>query len=150
LKGFAIKKSAIHNVGVFTNKDIAKGARFIEYVGEKITMKEAGLRVDPSGAIYIFELNARYCIDGNVSYNTARHINHSCDPNSKTDVIGGKIWIIALRDIKAGEEITYNYGYDFSDEYETHPCRCGSKKCVGFILHKDLWPRLREVLETYN
>ncbi len=153
-----LKKSPIHNVGVYTNKDIAKGARFIEYVGEKITMKEAARRVDASqeihnsnqasGAVYIFELNSRYSIDGNVPYNTARHINHSCDPNAKTDVIQGKIWIIALRDIKAGEEITYNYGYDFSDDYKTHPCRCGSDKCVGFILHKNLWPQLREALET--
>ena len=153
-----LKKSSIHNVGVYTNEDIAKGTRFIEYVGEKITMKEAGRRVDASqeihnsnqtnGAVYIFELSARYSIDGNVPYNTARHINHSCDPNAKTDVIRGKIWIIALRDIKAGEEITYNYGYDFSDEYKTHPCRCGTDKCVGFILHKDLWPQLREALET--
>ena len=153
-----LKKSSIHNVGLFTNVGIAKGTRFIEYVGEKITMKEAGRRVDASqeihnsnqtnGAVYIFELNSRYSIDGNVPYNTARYINHSCDPNAKTDVIRGKIWIIAIRDIKAGEEITYNYGYDFSDEYKTHPCACGTDKCVGFILHKDLWPQLREALEN--
>src|SRR5947209_20612740 len=100
-----LKKSSIHNVGVYTNEDIAKGTRFIEYVGEKITMKEAGRRVDASqeihnsnqtsGAVYIFELNARYSIDGNVPYNTARHINNSCDPNAKTDVIRGISWIIA-------------------------------------------------------
>jgi uncharacterized protein len=154
---FTLKKSPIHSTGVFAAQDIAEGTRIIEYVGEKITMKEAGRRFDASqeihnsdqssGAVYIFELNQRYSIDGNVPYNTARHINHSCDPNAKTDVIRGKIWIIAIRDIKAGEEITYNYGYDFSDDYKTQPCRCGSERCVGFILHEDLWPQLREAIE---
>jgi uncharacterized protein len=150
------KRSAIHSVGLFAKTDIAKGARIIEYVGEKITMKEAGRRVDASedlnrrdrsrGAVYIFELNSRYSIDGNVPYNTARHINHSCDPNAKTDVIRGKIWIIAVRDIKKGEEIAYNYGYEFSDRYQEHPCRCGAQRCVGFILKEEFWPELQRAL----
>ncbi len=151
-----VHKSPIHSKGIFAKSDIAKGARIIEYVGEKITNKEAGRRFDASqavhnsdesnGAVYVFELNKQYSIDGNVSYNTARHINHSCDPNAKTDVIRGKIWIIAIRDIYAGEEITYNYGYDFSDDYKTQPCRCGSDKCAGFILHRKLWPLLKDAL----
>jgi uncharacterized protein len=153
LKKLFIKKpSAIHSTGIFAKSDIAKGTRIIEYVGEKITNTEAGRRVDASqdknrhdrshGAVYIFELNQRYAIDGNVPYNLARHINHSCDPNAKTDVIRGKIWIIAVRDIQKGEEITYNYAYDFSDDYKDHPCRCGTARCVGYILKEDLWPLL--------
>ena len=151
-----VRKSPIHSKGIFAKSNIAKGTRIIEYVGEKITNEEAGRRFDVSqavhdsdeanGAVYVFELNKQYSIDGNVSYNTARHINHSCDPNAKTDVIRSKIWIIAIRGIKAGEEITYNYGYDLSDDYKTQPCRCGSDKCVGFILHRKLWPLLRKVL----
>ena len=152
------KRSPIHSTGIFAKTAIAAGTRIIEYVGEKITNTEAGRRVDASedlnrkdrsnGAVYIFELNQRYAIDGNVPYNTARHINHSCDPNAKTDVIRGKIWIIALRDIKKGEEITYNYGYEFSDRYKEHPCRCGAARCIGFILKEEFWPELRKALGT--
>lgn len=151
-----VKKSPIHSKGVFAKSNIAKGTRIIEYVGEKITNEEADRRFDASqaahnsneanGAVYVFEINKKYSIDGNVPYNAARHINHSCDPNAKTDVIRGKIWIIATRNIKAGEEITYNYGYDFSEDYKTQPCRCGSPKCVGYILHRKLWPLLRKAI----
>jgi SET domain-containing protein len=149
---FTKKRSKIHSTGIFAKCNIAKGTRIIEYVGEKITNREAGRRVDASqdlnrkdgahGAVYIFELNYRYSVDGNVPYNLARHINHSCDPNAKTDVIRGKIWIIAVRDIKKGEEIAYNYGYDFSEDYRDHPCRCGTARCVGYILKENLWPLL--------
>ena len=121
---------------------------------EKISKKESGRRVDASiasnrenrsnGAVYIFELNKRHDIDGNMPYNIARHINHSCDPNSEAEIIRGKIWIIALRDIAKGEEITYNYGYDFED-YEQHPCHCRTSRCVGFIMAEEHWPRLQEV-----
>jgi SET domain-containing protein len=148
-----VRKSSIHNKGVFAKTNIAKDARIIEYVGEKITAAESGRRVKKSmednkknhtnGAVYIFELNKKYDIDGNVAYNTARHINHSCDPNSETEIISGKIWIIALRDISKGEEITYNYGYDFED-YEDHPCHCKTKRCVGYILMEEHWPKLKK------
>lgn len=152
-----LKRSSIHNVGLYAAEDIAKGTRIIEYTGEKITAKEAGRRVDASlenhranqtnGAVYIFELNKRYSIDGNVPYNMARHINHSCDPNAETDIIRGKVWIIATKDIKTGEEIVYNYGYDFKEDYKDHPCRCGSARCVGYIIHEDSWPQLRKALK---
>jgi SET domain-containing protein len=151
------KRSAIHSTGIFAKTDIAKGTRIIEYVGEKITAKEASRRADAflddhrkdrsSGAVYIFEINRRYSVDGNVPYNTARHINHSCDPNAETDVIKGRVWIIAIRDIKKGEEIAYNYGYDFIEDYEDHPCRCGAANCAGFIMHYDAWPKLRRALK---
>lgn len=153
---FVLKRSSIHSFGVFASRDIAEGTRIIEYTGEKITAKEAKRRVDAAyalhrsdpakGAVYIFDLNQRYSIDGDVPSNTARHINHSCDPNAHTDIIRGKIWIIAVRDIKAGEEITYNYGYDFDENFKDHPCRCGTARCVGFILNDDFWPNLRKAL----
>jgi uncharacterized protein len=155
---FILKRSSIHSQGVFAACDIAKGTRIIEYVGERITRAEGQRRTlaeyerhlnNPSlGAVYVYEVTKRHSIDGNVPYNTARHVNHSCDPNADSDVIRGKIWIIAIKDIKAGEEITYNYGYDFiEEEYTEHPCRCGTKRCVGFILHKDVWPQLRKALK---
>ncbi len=148
-----VRKSKIHGTGVFASTDIPAVTRVIEYVGEKITKAEADRRYDiawkksqygtnENGVVYIFTLNKRYDIDGEVWWNTAKYINHSCDPNCDTDIIGGHIWIIAMRDIKKGEEISYNYGYDF-ESYEDHPCRCGSPRCIGYILAEEYWPRLR-------
>ena len=150
-----VKNSSIHNKGVFAKKDIPKGTRIIEYVGEKITKAESDRRADKvleaskkdttKGAVYIFELNKRYDIDGNVSWNTAGLINHSCDPNCEAEGARGHIWITAIRDIKKGEELSYNYGYDIED-FGDHPCKCGSKKCVGYILAEDQWPKLKRIL----
>lgn len=149
-----VRNSKIHGCGVFAKKDIAKGTRLIEYVGEKISKKEAEHRGDKRvdlhkknimlGAVYIFELNQRYDIDGNVPYNTARYINHSCEPNAETEIIRGKIWIIALKDIVKGEEIFYNYGYGI-DSYEDHRCLCKTNRCVGYILSEDHWPKLKKL-----
>jgi SET domain-containing protein len=150
-----IRPSRIHSNGVFARQDIAAGTRVIEYVGEKLTKAQAVKRADiplqrhaqnkARGAVYLFELNKRCDIDGDVPYNTARNINHSCDPNCETDIIRGRVWIIARRDIKNGEEITYNYGYGF-EEYEDHQCRCGSQRCMGYILAEDHWPKLKRRL----
>lgn len=152
-----LRDSSIHNKGVFATKDIPKGTRIIEYVGEKITKSEAERRADkqfqraerdPSnGAVYLFTLNKRYDIDGNVHYNTARFINHSCDPNCESDVIRGKIWIISTRDIKSGEELTYDYGYDL-DDWQDHPCRCGKPNCIGYIVAQEHWPKLKRILKN--
>lgn len=148
-----VQGSPIHGQGVYAKIDIPKGTRIIQYVGERITKKEAGRRVDASidrhkkdgtqGAVYIFELNKRHDIDGEVPYNTARLINHSCDPNCEVEIIRGRIWVISLRDIKKDEELFYNYGYDFED-YQQHPCRCGTTRCVGYIIAEEHWPRLPE------
>lgn len=150
-----LKKSSIHGVGVIANKNIKKGTRVIEYVGERITKKESDRRADipltenknnpELGAVYIFTLNSRYDIDGHVKYNTARYINHSCNPNCESDIIKGKIWIIAIKDIQKGDELSYNYGYDY-DSYEDHPCRCGCYNCMGFILGEDYWPKFKRKL----
>lgn len=149
------RRSSIHGFGIYARRDIPKGTRIIEYVGERITKKEAERRADEDlfvarsdsekGAVYIFVLNKRYDIDGNVSYNTAKYINHSCDPNCETEIIRGKIWIIALKDIRLGEELSYNYGYDL-DDYQEHPCRCRTHRCVGYIASEELWPRLRKMI----
>jgi len=150
-----IRKSGIHNNGAFATKDIQKGTEVIEYVGEKISKKESEKRADEvlekskkdkdHGAVYIFELNKKFDIDGNVPWNHAKNINHSCNPNCEAENEDGKrIWIVALRDIKKGEEITYNYGYDI-DNYEDHPCKCGSENCVGYIVDKDEWSKLKKL-----
>src|SRR5215469_14779663 len=103
------KNSAIHGQGCFAGHAISAGARVIEYVGEKIDKKES-LRRCQGGNEYIFALDETYDLDGFVEQNIARFINHSCAPNCEAIPDGGKIWIIALRDLAAGEELTFNYG----------------------------------------
>ncbi len=153
------KRSGIHGWGIFAKTDIPQGVRIIEYVGEKITKAESDRRGPclvayarqhhEQGAVYIFELNKRYDIDGHVDYNTAKYINHACDPNCEVDVIRGRVWIIALRKINKGEELFYNYGYDL-DTYEDHPCLCGHARCAGYIAAEEHWPKLRRLLKRKN
>ncbi len=140
-----VKKSGIHNRGVFAKTDIPKDTPIIQYVGDKLTYKEADKRADArqDSHIYLFTLNSRYIIDGDVSYNPAKYINHSCDPNCYVDIIKNEIWIYALRDIKKGEELGYDYGFQRPDWHE-HPCRCGAKNCFGFIVDSTHWASIRK------
>jgi uncharacterized protein len=72
------------------------------------------------------------------------YINHSCDPNCQTEQFGRLIWIVAIRDIAAGEELTYNYGCEMDDE-PPEPCHCGAKHCCGYILGPQYWDRLKQL-----
>ena len=150
-----VKRSSIHNRGIFAKHDIPYDAPIIEYVGEKITKAESRRRGDAlmekskktgCAAVYVFTLNKRYDIDGGKGRNPARYINHSCDPNCEAYIIRGRIWIYSLREIKAGEELTYNYGFD-ADTWDDHPCRCGSKRCIGYIVEEKQWPKLLRILQ---
>lgn len=136
-----VKSSAIHGRGLFVRADIPAGARVIEYVGEKITKQESLSRCIANNE-YIFALNDTCDLDGNVSWNPARFANHSCAPNCVAELDDERIWIVAIRDLQAGEEITFNYGYDL-DEYRDHPCRCGAPGCVGYIVAEEFHPQLR-------
>jgi uncharacterized protein len=156
-KPYIVRRSGIHGRGVFARHDIAKGAKIIEYVGEKLTKAESEKRAEKrieqakkrgGGAVYIFVLNSRWDIDGNVSWNPARLINHSCEPNCQAYEMRGHIWIYAKRDIKAGEELSYNYGFDL-ELWEDHPCCCGSEKCAGHIVDRKHWGRLRKLKQKH-
>lgn len=151
---FEIKRSPIHNLGVFATLQIKKGTHIIEYIGEKITKTESERRNDAwskiakeknLGAVYIFELNKRYDLDGNVEYNTAKHINHSCDPNCEAVNSRGHIWIVAIKNIQVGEELSFNYGYNI-EHFMDHPCNCGVKYCVGYIVREDQRKKLKRLL----
>ncbi|MBI3623480.1 SET domain-containing protein-lysine N-methyltransferase [Candidatus Pacearchaeota archaeon] len=137
-----IRYSKIHGNGGFAKKDIKKGTKLIEYIGKKITKEEAE-RVSDKDGVFLFELSKKWDIDGNVPENTARFINHSCDPNCDFEIKNKQIWIRAMKDIKKGEELSYNYGFDL-DGYKRYPCRCGAKACVGFILDKDHWSKVKK------
>jgi uncharacterized protein len=130
------KPSSIHGLGGFARTDLSRGTLVIEYVGQVITKQESIDRCR-LGNEYIFRLDDESDLDGNVPWNAARFLNHSCTPNCEAELIDGRIWIVALRDIKDGEEITFDYGYDLED-YRKHPCRCGSPECVGYILAAEL------------
>jgi len=149
-----VRGSVIHGQGVYCIEPIEKEQYFIEYVGNRVSKEESEKRAlkqfeehEKSGAaaVYIFNLTKKWDLDGNVEWNPARLINHSCDPNSEAIQDGKRIFIQALRDIEVDEEITFDYGFDV-DCYEDHPCRCGSSECIGYIVgrdyHDDLADRL--------
>ncbi|MEO5958453.1 MAG: SET domain-containing protein-lysine N-methyltransferase [Opitutaceae bacterium] len=146
-------RSAIHGRGVYARTTIPDGARVIEYTGERITKAEAARRETQRLArqrrggddcVYIFNLNRRHDLDGRMRRNVARLINHSCAPNCRAEVIRGRVWIVARREIPAGEELTFDYGFSFT-EWRRHPCRCGAKRCPGFIVGAGQRWRLRRI-----
>ena len=149
-----VRGSEIHGRGVYATREISAEERIIEYVGELIDKEESGARggaqaerAEATGdaAVYIFNLTKKWDIDGNVPWNTARLINHSCEPNCEAWQTGKRIYIHALRDIEAGEELTFDYGFDV-DCYEDHPCLCGRDGCVGYIVSRSQWEELDERL----
>jgi SET domain-containing protein len=155
---FVVRSSKIHGEGVFASRDIPRGTRVIEYVGERISKAEAQRRAEKQiedsksglgGAVYIFEATNRHDIDGNVPWNPARLINHSCQPNCKADNIRGRIWISAIRRIKEGEELSYDYGYD-PEHYEDHPCLCGSGACFGYIVGRQYRRKIEKTLRKFS
>lgn len=149
-KKIQARKSAIHGNGVFALEPIAKGERIVRYVGKLRTHAEVDADetgAAESGHTFLFTLNDQYVLDGNYGGNVARWINHSCKPNCEAVLVedeGGdrtkdRIYVEAIRAIKPGQELTYNYGITL---YERHTprmkkiwaCRCGAKNCTGTIL----------------
>jgi len=118
------RRSGIAGWGVYASQPINKNKRIVTYEGEKINNKECLRRerkTMPKGEIWCFTLNRLYVRDAAVGGNVARFINHSCKPNCYTTVIGDTIWIIAARNIRRGEELTYNYN---TEGTAGSPCRC--------------------------
>ena len=136
---YKIKKSKIDKMGLYARQDIKKGAKIIEYKGKIISVKETekNPKFDDNKAIYLFNLNKKYDLDGDFKYNTARLINHSCDPNCEVDGVGLKVWIYAIKNIKKDEELSYDYGVSYDEDYKNFPCKCRSNKCVGYIVRSE-------------
>ena len=139
MKLYKVRRSKIDNLGLYAAKDIKRGSRVIEYKGKPYTHKqvEEDDRFDNSKAIYLFTLNKKIVLDGDIKSNTAKYINHSCDPNCEVDIIKGKIWILAIKDIKTGDELSYDYGFGYDEDYKQFRCKCGSKNCCGYIVRDD-------------
>lgn len=138
---FAVLDSPIEGRGAFAVKFIAQGESIAEYTGERIGKEESERRCE-AGNPYIFQIDDDTDLDGNVPDNAARFINHSCDPNCEAIDYEGHIWIEAIRDIRPGEELTFNYGYGLAD-YRDHPCECGKPNCLGYIVAVELQDEVR-------
>lgn len=139
------RRSRIHGTGGYARREIKAKTDVIEYIGEKISKEESARRCE-AGNAYIFTGDETYDLDGNVDWNPARLINHSCEPNCEALIDDEhRVWITASRDIQAGDELTFNYNYDLED-YRDHPCRCGATECVGFIVAEEFFDHVRRAV----
>jgi hypothetical protein len=142
-KRIQVRRSGVHGKGVFALQDIAEGETLIEYVGQVISWDEAQDRHphdpnDPNHTFY-FHVNEDRVIDALYGGNSSRWINHSCAPNCEADEDNDRIFIKAIRNIAAGEELNYDYGLIIDEPYTPellaeYPCWCGAKKCRGTLL----------------
>ncbi len=134
--------SPIDGTGGFARVNLRKGKRIIEYIGPKLSKARGQDELDRDNA-YIFTLDKDSVIDGSVAWNPARFLNHSCQPNCESGLVWGRIWLYALRSIRAGEELTYNYGHGLAG-YEDRPCHCGAPTCVGFRVAEKHFAAIRK------
>lgn len=119
-------KRGLSGLGLFAGEDIRKGELIIEYIGNILTKEEADKKTSSQ---YLFEVSRNKTIDGTPRWNTARYANHSCDGNAESDTKKGRVFVKAIKNIKEGEEIVYDYGEEFVKEYiAPHGCRCSAKK----------------------
>ena len=140
---FEVRRSRIHGSGVYATRTIRRGTRVVEYLGDRISHEEADSRYEAKGQddghTFLFVVSEKVVIDAGVGGNDARFINHSCDPNCETVIEGGRVFIEALRTIRPGEELGYEYGLtwestDDPEELAHYACRCGAATCRGTML----------------
>jgi len=144
-----VRRSRVHGRGVFALRRIRKGTRVIEYLGDRITHRQADVRYQDKSErdnhTFLFIVDRGVVIDAGVDGNDARFINHSCDPNCESVIDDRRVFVEAVRTIKPGEELTYDYQIgrdrgDPPDADEIFACRCGAKSCRGSML----WPPKRK------
>jgi hypothetical protein len=144
-----VRRSDVHGLGVFAAQRIVKGARIIEYVGERVSHDEADRRYEEKDAndshTFLFIVDSKTVIDAGVDGNDARFFNHSCDPNCESVVENKRVFIEATRTVEPGTELTYDYQIQREDDDpdnidDVFACRCGFAKCRGTML----WPTERK------
>ena len=147
---FELRSSPIHGRGAFALRRIRKGTRLIEYIGERISPEEADRRYDDDTMdrphTFLFTVDAHTVIDAAVGGNEARYINHSCDPNCEAVDDDGRIFIEAVRNIRPGQELAYDYHLERDGRWrkewaERYACRCGAPNCRGTLLVKPKRPK---------
>lgn len=145
----AVSGSKIHGYGLFVTRPAPAGTRLLAYLGEIIPREESVRRQNlrPEGApISTVALDDEYDLDGDVPENPAKYANHGCEANAElVPEADGRLALYAARDLVAGEEVLFDYGYGLADSL-IHPCRCGSRRCVGRILAEPLRPLLKKHL----
>jgi len=144
-----VRRSSVHGRGVFARRRIRKGTRIIEYLGDRVSHKEADRRYESKDITdnhtFLFIVDRGVVIDGGTNGNDARYINHSCDPNCESVIDDRRVFVEAIRTIAPGEELTYDYqiGRDKTDPPnvdEIFACRCGAESCRGSML----WPPMKK------
>lgn len=141
-----VRNSRIHGRGVIAARKLEAGERIIEYKGERITWKEADRRPpsdpdDPHHTFFFSLSDGKTVIDAASGGNAARWINHSCNPNCETEESeDGRVFIQAIRDIKRGEELNYDYGLVIEERItptlkKNYACHCGADTCRGTMLN---------------
>ncbi|MGA2779473.1 MAG: SET domain-containing protein-lysine N-methyltransferase [Steroidobacteraceae bacterium] len=140
---FEVRHSPVHGYGVFALRRIRKGTTVIEYLGDRISHDEADTRYEDKAAgdnhTFLFTVDAKTVIDAGVGGNEARFINHGCDPNCESTTVGKRVFIEAIRTIRPGEELAYDYQIqrdrdDPANVDEVFACRCGAASCRGSML----------------
>jgi SET domain-containing protein len=149
---YAVRRSDVHGQGAFAARNIVRGEVIDEYLGDRITHDEANERYKTrdydDNHTFLYTLDEDTVIDGNVGGNDVRFINHQCDPNCAPRIRRGRLFIVALRDIREGEELGFAYHIGREDDDpenvdEIYACRCGSAKCRGTML----WPPRRPIAQ---
>ena len=144
-----VRRSRLHGRGVFALRRIRKGTRVLEYLGDRVSHREADQRYGHKGVednhTFLFIVDRSVVIDGGANGNDARFINHSCDPNCESLIDDRRVFVESVRTVAPGEELTYDYqiGRDKEDPPnvdEIFACRCGAASCRGSML----WPRKRK------
>lgn len=144
---FAVRPSRVHGRGVFACEPIRGGTRLMEYAGERISHEEAAVRYDDDSMAhhhtFLFTLDDQTCIDGRRCGNESRYLNHSCAPNCEAVEEEGGIVFIALRDIAAGEELTFDYNLERDEPLPRnwrvlYACHCGSQDCRRSMLNLEI------------
>jgi uncharacterized protein len=147
-----VRRSPVHGLGVFASRRIGKGTRIIEYLGERIGHREANrryaLKSSDDSHTFLFVVDRGVVIDAGTDGNEARYINHGCDANCESVIENRRVYIEALRTIRPGEELKYDYAIprdrdDPPNIDEVFACRCGAKECRGTMLWPAKRPKLR-------
>jgi len=161
LLALSTRESPRHGLGVFATALIRRHALVIEYAGEVISHAEAERRYPSADDTaqpehtYVLQLDEDRVVDANVGGNDARFINHACEPNVEPITIGDQVWLVALRDIVAGEELGYDYAIELDERHTAaakrrFPCRCGGALCRGTLLRAKRTPRSAASREAHR
>ena len=162
VRPWRVLQSPIHGRGVFAARTIRKGETIIEYRGKRTSYEDAceGPDSDPDNPYhtFLFSLDDGRVIDASVRGNAARWINHSCEPNCEPIAFGDHMWIVAVRAIRPGEELAYDYAIELDEPHtparkRRFPCACGARRCRGSILkpkRQPLHPLVRRAIRRYG